>query len=206
MMKTSSCRILTTALTVALCAVATAPALALDPVCNQLKAATEALRTKPFHLYMTETRSFSDPKMAKAAGQMGMSGTEQSEEISTGNAIYVLNGGKWIDMQTSFASMTQDKDTDPDAKKAMEDSRCQALPDEVMYDQPARVYVQRVPALGIETKLWISKATQLPVRADMTNDQGAMKMVTVSRYEYSGVQAPAHVMTMKDMVKSRGGN
>jgi hypothetical protein len=32
-----------------------------------------------------------------------------------------------------------------------------------------------------------------------------MKMVTVSRYEYSGVQAPAHTTTMQDMVKSRGG-
>src|SRR6185312_3901067 len=34
---------------------AMAPALAADPVCNQLIAATQMLRTKPFHLYLTET-------------------------------------------------------------------------------------------------------------------------------------------------------
>jgi hypothetical protein len=37
---------------------------------------------------------------------------------------------------------------------------------------------------------------------DMTNDQGAMKVLTVSRYEYSGVQAPANTITMQEMVKS----
>lgn len=31
-----------------------------------------------------------------------------------------------------------------------------------------------------------------------------MKQVTVARYEYSGVQAPANATTMKDMLKSRG--
>jgi hypothetical protein len=29
-------------------------------------------------------------------------------------------------------------------------------------------------------------------------------MVTVSRYEYAGVQAPEHAITMKEMVQSRG--
>lgn len=109
-------------------------------------------------------------------------------------------------MQTSFASMEQDKDSDPDAKKGLEESKCKALPDEVMYDQPSSVYLQSIPALGIETKLWISKTNHLPMRADMTNDQGAMKMVTVSRYEYSGVQPPAHAVTMKDGVKSGAGS
>jgi hypothetical protein len=123
-----------------------------------------------------------------------MAGTEPSEEISTGKStgknIYVMTGGKWIDMQTSFA--------------AMEGSKCKALPDEAMYGQPASVYSQSNPDLGVETKFWISKTTNLPVRTDMTNDQEAMKVLTVSRYEYSGVQAPAHTMTMKEMVKSSG--
>jgi hypothetical protein len=185
------------------CAV-TMPAFAADPVCNQLIAASQALRTVPFHLYMTETQSFANPTMARTAGQIGMGGTKQSEEISTGKGIYVLTRGKWIDMQTSFAAMEEDKDADPDSKKALEDSKCKTLPDEAMYGQPARVYQRSTPALGIEMKLWISKTTNLPVRMDMTNDQGAMKMVTVSRYEYSGVQAPAHAITMQDMVKSGG--
>jgi hypothetical protein len=201
-----SCRAFGASLTFAFCTAAVTPSFAMDPLCNQLKATAQALRTMPFHLYMTETQSFTNPNMAKAAGQIGMGGTKQSEEISTGKNIYVMSGGKWIDMQTSFATMEQDKDSDPDSKKAMEESKCKALPDEAMYGQSASVYLQSTPELGIETKLWISKTTKLPVRMDMTNDQGAMKMLTVSRYEYGAVQAPANAMTMKDWAKSSGGH
>ena len=190
LMKKISARTSAASLTLALCTAAITPALAADPVCNQLNAATQALRTKPFHIYMTETQSFANPNMAKAAGQIGMGGTRQSEEISTGKNIYVMTRGKWIDMQTSFAATQQDKDADPDTQKAMEESKCKALPDETMYGQPARVYLESSPALGIETKLWISKVADLPVRTDSTNDQGAMKQVTVARYEYTDVQAP----------------
>jgi len=204
-MEKKSYRAFGASLTLAFCTAAVTPALAMDPVCNQLNAATQALRAKPFHMYMTETQSFANPNMAKAAGQIGMGGTKQSEEISTGKNIYVMTRGKWIDMQTSFAAMQQDKDSDPDTKKAMEESKCKALPDETMYGQAASVYLQSTPALGIETKHWISKTTHLPVRTDITNNQGAMKQVTVTRYEYSGVQAPTNAMTMKDMLKSRGG-
>jgi hypothetical protein len=200
-----SCRTFGASLTLVFYVAATTPALAVDPTCSRLKAVTQALRTVPFHMYMTETQSFSNPTMAKEAGQIGMGGTKQSEEISTGKNIYVMSSGKWIDMQTSFLAMEQDKDSDADIQKAMEASKCKALPDEAMYGQPTSVYLQSTPALGIETKLWISKTTNLPIRTDTTNDQGAMKMLTVSRYEYSDVQAPAHAITMKDLVKSRGG-
>lgn len=204
-MKKIPCRTVSAPLTLAFYTAAMAPALAADPVCDQLKAATQVLRTMPFHIYMTESQSFANPNMAQAAGQIGMGDPKQSEEISTGKDIYVMTRGKWIDMQTSFAVMEQDKDSDPDTKKAFEDSKCRALPDEVMYGQRASVYLRSTPALGSEMKLWISKTTNLPIRMDMVNDGGAMKMLSVSRYEYSGVHAPAHAMTMKDMVHSRGG-
>ena len=205
-MKQLLCRTFGASLALACYTAAIAPAHAMDPVCNQVKAATQALRTLPFHMHMTETQSFTNSNMAKAAGRIGMGGTKQSEEISTGKNIYVMSGGKWIDMQTSFAAMEQDKDSDPDTKKALEESKCKALPDEAMYGQPASVYLQSIPALGSETKVWISKTTKLPVRIDMTNDQGAMKVLMVSSYEYGDVQAPAHATTMKDMVKSEGGH
>jgi hypothetical protein len=192
-MQKMSCRTLGSSLTLACYTAAITPALAMDPVCNQLKAASQVLATVPFHVYMTETQSFPNSNLAKAAGQIGMGGTKQSEEISTGKNIYVMSGGKWIDMKTSLAAMEKD-------------STCKVLPDEAMYGQPAAVFFQSTPSLGIESKLWISKITKLPVRTDMTNDQGAMKMVTVSRYEYTGVQAPANAITMEDMVKSRGGH
>jgi hypothetical protein len=179
------------------------PAQAADPVCNQLMAATQVLKTTPFHMYMTETQIFTNPTMAKAAGQIGMGGTKQSEEISTGKNIYVLSRGSWIDMQNSFAAIEQDKDSDPETKQAMEESKCNVLPDQAMYGQPARVYLRSTPALGSEMKLWISKATNLPIRTDITHVEGPMKTVTVSRYEYSGVHAPEHAMTMKETVQSR---
>lgn len=180
-------------------------ALAADSVCNELKASTLVLRTLPFHIYMTETQTFANSTLAKAGGQIGMGGTKQSEEISTGKSIYVLTDGKWVDMQTSLAAMEKDKDTDPDTVKEMEESKCKALPDEVMYGQQARVYFRSSPALGIETKLWVSKSTNRPVRTDTTNDSGAMKILTVSRYEYGDVRAPVGAVTMAEMVKSKGG-
>lgn len=204
-MEKNSYRVSGAWLALAFCSAAVTPALATDPVCNQLNAATQMLRTTPFHMYMTETQSFPNSNMAKVAGQIGMGGTKQSEEISTGKNIYVLNRGNWIDMQTSFSAMEQDKDSDPDTKKAMEESKCTALPDETMYGQAASVYLRSTPALGIETKLWISKSTHLPVRSDITHNQEAMKQVTVARYEYSGVQAPANAKTMKDMLKPKAG-
>ena len=94
-----------TSLTFVFCTAAMASALAADPVCNQLIAATQMLRTKPFHLYLTETQSFANAVVSKAAGQ-----------------------------------------------------------------------------------------------------QGPMKMLTVGRYEFSGVQAPAHAMTLKDMIHSTRGH
>jgi hypothetical protein len=205
-MKKIACRTLGASLMLGLCTAGITPALAADSVCQQLMAATQVLRTIPFHIYMTETQSFTNSTVAKAAGQIGMGGAKQSEEISTGKDIYVMTRGKWVDMQTSFAAMEQDKDSDADIKKAMEESSCKALPDEAMYGQPAKVYLRSTPALGSEMKLWISKTTNRPIRMDDTSHQGPMNMLTVSRYEYSGVQAPAHAMTMKELVQSSGGH
>jgi hypothetical protein len=206
-MKNSSFPVLSASATFALCATVATPALALDPVCTQVKAVMQILRTTPMHIYMTETQTFTSAAMAKEAGQIGMGGTKQSEEISTAKSIYVMTDGKWVDMQTSFAAMETDKDSDPDTEKAMADAKCKALPDEVIFGQTTKVYVQSIPALGTETKLWISKATNRLVRSDMTNDGGgAMKIMTVSRYEYTDVQAPAHAVTMADMVKSKSGH
>lgn len=187
------------------CLVAPKPALAMDPACAPLKSAMEAQRNRPFHMYMTQQRSFARANMTKAAATIGVAGSKNSEEISTGKDIYVLHDGKWIDMQTSFADMEKDKDADPDTKKAMESATCKQLPDETMYGQPSSVFVRNTPAIGIQTKLWISKSTHLPVRADITSDQGALKTVSSSRFEFGNVKAPAGAMTMKDMMKARSG-
>ncbi len=201
-MKRASVPKLIGCLAVASCVVAAAPVLGADPVCTRMKAALQALRTTPMHIYMTQTQLFNNPAMGKAAAQIGMGGSKQSEEISTGKDIYVLTNGRWIDMQTSFAAMEDDKDSDPDTRKAMDESTCKVLADDSTLGEPTSVYLQSIPSLGTETKVWISKVTNRPVRSETTHDSGAMKIVSVSRYEYAGVQAPSQSVTMKDMVKS----
>lgn len=52
-MKKISCRTLGASLALVFCTAIITPAPAMDPVCNRIIAATQALRTMPFHLYMT---------------------------------------------------------------------------------------------------------------------------------------------------------
>jgi hypothetical protein len=182
---------------------AVTPALAMDPVCQSLLTWQGGLKNKPFHMYMTSEDRF-DPKLAKAAASIGMAGVKKSEEIWTGKDIYVLNEGTWIDMRTSFADMMNDAEkNDPDIRKVREAERCQALPDEVAFGQPATVYQTHNPQTGVSTKIWLSKATHLPLKSEITTDAGPMKSLTSSRYEYGSVQAPANAVSMADMMKMR---
>ena len=73
------------------------PALAMDPACQPLIQSQLRMANTPVHIFMTETRTWSKALSGVAAG-MGMGGAKASEEISTGKALYVMNGGKWIDM------------------------------------------------------------------------------------------------------------
>jgi len=106
-------------------------------------------------------------------------------------------------MQTSFMQMTSHDDDDPDVKKARDAEQCKALADETVAGQPASVYQTHNPESGVDTKIWFSKSTRLPIKSEMTTDVGAMKSFTVSRYEYTNTQAPANAMTMRDMMKAR---
>ena len=58
--------------------------------------------------------------------------------------------------------MEQEKDSDPDAQKAREESKCKVLPDETVNGQQASVFVETTPEL--ETKVWISRASKLPIQ------------------------------------------
>ncbi len=179
------------------------PALALDAACQPLIQSQHEMQTRPVHITMTETRSWSKALSGAAAG-MGVGGVKTSEEISTGKAVYVLHDGKWIDMGASFAGAHADPN-DPEVKKAQEGKRCTALPDEIVAGQAAAVYRERNPVLGIETKIWIAKSTRLPLKSEITNKAGgpAMTSVTVSTYDYNNVRAPTGAMTMQQMMKAR---
>ena len=56
-----------------------------------------------------------------------------------------------------------------------------------MYDQSASVYLQSIPELNLEYKIWTSKTTNLPLLVDTANDGGSMKV------------------TMEEMARSRDG-
>lgn len=187
------------------CGVASAtPALAIDPACQPLMQSQRSMASTPVRISMTETRNWSKA-LSQAASGMGMGGAKKSEEISTGKSVYVLDGGKWIDMQTSFAGMAKLGDpSDPDIKKAQEATRCQALPDETVTGQAAAVYVEHNPS-GIDTKIWISKSTHLPLKSEITNKAAgaAMTSFTVATYDYNNVRAPAGAITMKQMMDER---
>jgi hypothetical protein len=174
------------------CGVALAtPALAMDPACQWLMQSQKSMANMPVRITMTETETLSK-NLSRAAASIGIGGTKKSEEISTGKDVYVVHGGKWIDMQTSFAEMAKpgDADNDPDIKKTREAERCKALPDDTVAGQAAAVYQAHNPESGIDTKIWISKSTHLPLKSEITNKAGgaAMSTFAVSTYDYTNVR------------------
>ena len=181
-----------------------APALAMDPACQALIQSQRSMASRPVHIFMTETRTWSKP-LSKAAAGLDMSGAKKSEEISTGKALYVKHGAGWIDMQTSFAEMMKLGDpNDPDTKKELDGMQCKALPDETVSGQAATVYQEHSPS-GIDTKIWISKSTHLPLKSEITNKAGgpALTSFTVATYDYTNVLAPVGAMSMKQMMNAR---
>jgi hypothetical protein len=181
---------LKTVLLVSTLAPTAVPALAADPLCLKLEAATSKTLTMPFHLYLTETRAFS-PSLAKGAAMIGMGKTETSEEISTGKQLYISIHGKWRRSPISLADLHKDKSDDPDAKKARDEEKCTGLPDESVDGEPASVYRTENPSLGIVNRIWISKTRQLPLKVESTTEVGsAAKFINAMRYDYKDVSAP----------------
>ena len=172
---------------------AVTPAFAVDPVCLKIEAATSATMKKPFHVYITEERIYSSPTLAKTAAKMGLSGTRKSEEVFTGTATFVEVNGKWMRSPINIAKMRQDSADDPDAREAREHQKCSALLDEMVDGESTSVYQTQNTSLGINTKIWISKSRQLPLKAVSTTDVGAEKSTSSMRYDYNNVQTPPGV-------------
>jgi hypothetical protein len=69
---------------------------------------------------------------------------------------------------------------------------CTALPDEVVDGKPALVYHAHYEQkdLGVsEAKIWIAKATGLPVRTDVSLQAGE-KTSLVTRFDYDNIAPP----------------
>lgn len=148
---------------------------------------------------MTTEHKYSSATLARAAASINLAGVKKSEEIWTGKDVFVLSDGNWIDMHTSFAAMSNDDD--PDAQKERAAQRCTILADDVVDGQPATVIQARSPEEGTGGKFWISKAGHLIVRMETVTDAGAMQSLMSGRYAYDNVQAPAHPVSMADLVR-----
>jgi hypothetical protein len=105
---------------------------------------------------------------------------QQSESISTGKTIYILQSGKWvISPMTPEQLRQQEQENIKDAK-----SLCRAMGEESVDGVSAILYSVHEDMDGTVTdgQVWIAKASGLPVRLKMESMD--------SRYEYSGIVAP----------------
>ncbi len=69
---------------------------------------------------------------------------------------------------------------------------CTALPDEVVEGKPTTVYhahYEQKEGGASDSKVWILKATGLPIRTDSTLQAG-QKMPSSSRFDYDHITAP----------------
>jgi hypothetical protein len=117
-------------------------------------------------------------------------GAAQGEVIATADAVYVKTKDVWKKSPlTPKAQLEMQQENIRDATSAS----CTALPDEVVAGKPVSVwhahYEQR--DLGVsESKIWIAKASGLPVRTEVSIQAGE-KVSLVTTFDYDHITAPA---------------
>lgn len=116
-------------------------------------------------------------------------GIDLGEAISTADATYVKMKGQWL---KSPEAPKQTLERQQENIRSVRSSACTALPDEVVDGKPASVWHAHYeqPDLGVsESKVWIAKATGLPIRTDVSIQAGE-KTSVVTRFDYDHVTAP----------------
>ena len=143
----------------ALSSLAVAPAMAQTaPACKPLFDAMIKAATTPNHA----TSTMSNPPMV-------------TETITVGGAIYLRVNGAWKKSPMTPQGMVQQQQDNIKNTK----STCQPLPDDRVDGTPAAVYSlhTETPDVGAsDSKVWISKATGLPLRSEGDVGGGADKM------------------------------
>jgi hypothetical protein len=149
----------------------TAPASAqTTAACQPLFAAMDKLTNTPNHATITRD------------------GADFGESISVNGAMYVKVRGMWVKSPTSMA------DTQKRMKESLDQAKyaCARLPDESVAGAPAVVIATRSESAGgvSESKVWIAKATGLPIKSeeDLTAPAGKLHMSV--KYDYANIQAP----------------
>lgn len=162
---------------VALCA-ASAGAQTLSPECQAMMDAGMKQFTVPSHAFMTST---------------GISSAlAQSEMINVNGATYAMVNGTWMKSPVSVEQLIQQSQAQVASAKS---HTCQVMPDETVDGAAASVYTSHTEtATGVtDSRVWIAKATGLPIKSEIDMTMGDRRSHTSVRYEYNNVTAPAGV-------------
>jgi hypothetical protein len=116
-------------------------------------------------------------------------GAVEGESISTGDAMYVKVRGEWRKSpMTPQAMVAQEQENIRNTTIAS----CTALPDDVVDGKPAAVYQAHYEQKDLgasDARVWIAKATGLPLRTDVSLQAGE-KVSVVTRFDYDNIKAP----------------
>ena len=161
----------------ALCA-ASAAAQTLSPECQAMMDAGAKQFSVPSHAFMSST---------------GISSAlTQSEMINVNGVTYAMVNGTWMKSPVSVEQLIQQGQAQVASAKS---HTCQLMPDETVDGVAATVYTSHTEtATGVtDSRVWIAKATGLPLKSEIDMTMGARKSHTSVRYEYNNVTAPPGV-------------
>ncbi len=151
--------------------------------CKSVFDAVEKQRTTSYHAYTT---------MAPVTPPGGQS--QQIELIAAGGQNYVLIGGKWQRSPMDQAAMAKQEQENIQNAKVLS---CHRLREELVGGVPAVVYAEHSENDNTKSdgQVWIATATGLLLRieSDISMTDGSGTDHSVTRYEYTNVQAPAGV-------------
>jgi len=125
---------------------------------------------------------------AVKATQTPVNGPAQTMETRiVGGKSYFFVQGQWHSEPVSPDQMVSDLTEEKNAVK----QTCNVAGDEPVGGQPATVYEAHIDSQGekSDNKLWVSKATGLPVKSEARMREGTITQT----FSYDGVTAPAGV-------------
>jgi hypothetical protein len=148
------------------------PAAAQTPACQPIFDGMAKQMVTPNHSYVT----------------MSGSSTMATESITTGGVMYIQVNGKWIRSSMSPSDMQQLQEQN----KKKTTTSCERLPDEAVSGAAATVFHvhNKGEASTSDGKVWLAKATGLPMRGEEDVLSGQTKTHISTRYEYTNVQPP----------------
>jgi len=157
---------------------ASAGAQTLSPECQAMMDAGVKQFSVPSHAFITST---------------GISSAlAQSEMINVNGATYAMVNGTWMKSPVSVDQLIQQSQAQVASAKS---HTCQVMPDETVDGVAASVYTSHTETAtgATDSRVWIAKATGLPIKSEIDMTMGARKSHTSVRYEYNNVTAPPGV-------------